>query len=797
MITFYSHSKLLPDKRVVGSKLLLNHTNGVCQKANASFLHKLTFGESTEDLISLLRDICLYHDLGKYTTYFQDYLLQSGDVDFVLKQHAKFGAYAIQQKYAEADIKKSLIALFIIVHHHGNLSNFQKLPQLISDSENKKVFEEQKKVIESTLLQIIEELKEPELKKYLSYPESKLFIRTINLWLQREPDIKYYYLINYLFSLLIEADKLDASDTPIYNKLAIPADLVDNFIGKPIHPPLTDLAKLEQNQLRNYARAKVLENLNNPAILDTKLFTLTAPTGIGKTLMALDFALKLRSQIQERENREAQIIYALPFINIIEQSIKVYNDVLKEKANVLAHYQYADALEQQAENEEKDYSQKVMTLDTWQCDIVITTFVQFLQTLIGNRNKLLKKFNHYAGAIIILDEVQTIKLSYLPLIGAAIYYLAKFMDARIILMTATKPKIFDLANEFILEPAEERAKPQELLTTYEKVFSQFNRTCIIPLLNHKIDDNNYFLEQIFFDKWHPDKSCLVVCNTVNRSIDIFNLIEQNVENPVYYLSTNIVPAHRLEIIRKVKDDIKAGYCPILVSTQAVEAGVDLDFDMGFRDLAPIDSIVQVAGRVNRNNNKNKLLSPVYIVDFGDCKKIYDIITETQSRHSLNNYSEGIKEENYLSLINEYYNNISNRSSFDISKKIFNSMKMLNYDDDDESVSAFRVIEDKGFAISVFIEVDDKAMKAREAFEKMINKKEVDFGREQFEPFKKDFHQYTIAIPKYLEKARGVAERKMVLCEGIYYVPQDQVDDFYNLTTGFIRTAAEKNQTYFL
>jgi len=121
-----------------------------------------------------------------------------------------------------------------------------------------------------------------------------------------------------------------------------------------------------------------------------------------------------------------------------------------------------------------------MMLDTWQADIIITSFVQFFETLIGNRNKLLKKFNHFANAIIILDEVQTLRLEYLPLLGSVLFYLSKFLKSRIVLMSATRPKIFELAQQEIVKSP---ILYKELLVNHEEVFALFNRTSIHPILD--------------------------------------------------------------------------------------------------------------------------------------------------------------------------------------------------------------------------------------------------------------------------------------------------------------------------
>ncbi len=812
-MTYYSHTKKADDGSKYGSKLLIVHTEGVRSKALAAFFAAKGLPIEAEKTRQLLSDICLYHDLGKYTTHFQNYLLEKGEFDQELKQHARFGAFVLLNKLLPEWEAGALLAWYIIVHHHASLWDFNELRKwFLQYSQEEVIFDTQMPsfLLASETAKI--ELKEPDLKQWLQF-SGKEAGEKVRFFLKKEVGIQHYYLTNLLFSLLIEADKLDASDTPQYQKLSVPAHLVD--ISKPLLLPegfeLKPIAEFSQNELRSYVRWQVAKRLEDPKIMEHRLFTLTAPTGIGKTLTALDFALKLRALIREKENREAQIIYGLPFINIIEQSITEYDKVLGKEAKVIAHYQFADALEQvkkspSAEDENLNYNQRGLMLDSWQSDIVITTFVQLLQTLIGYKNKLLLKFHHFAGSIIILDEIQAIRLEQLPLVGAALNYLAKFLDARILVMTATRPKIFELAEAQIVSEQNEKLLPQtELLPDFEAVFGVFRRTMIIPCIADVLKDEAEFWEDVFFGKWSESKSCLVVVNKVSRSLLLFDYFSKKWEkdklkNPLYYLSTNIVPAHRLDVIERVKLDLKFGKKPVLISTQSIEAGVDLDFDMAFRDLAPIDSIIQVAGRVNRNNKKELEHAPVYVMDFGDCERIYGRVTTTQARKSLEKglkqYPEGIGEENYFALINEYFDNVSNNSAYEDSRKIFAAMKQMKYDGPSEKkkngekyVSSFQVIEGQDFAASVFVECDEDATLVLEKFRELGRSGLGKFDRKKaFEGYKKIFHQHIITVPKYLPKMEELMklESATLIPDSIWLVKREWLSEYYDLITGFIR-----------
>jgi len=807
MMKFYSHA-IEVDGEKKGSKMLKEHLSGVYKKAINGFNGNVLLTYKIEELKQVIKDISYYHDLGKYTEFFQRYL-PGYKTDGNLKNHSRIGAFVLLNKYADNPLLATFL-YFMVLNHHSNLDDILNI-DLMEGNFNVGIqnnFDQQCKSITSVIGEISNDLDENAIASYLRIPETTCFRKTIKKRIKKAPSISDYFTINYLFSLLVESDKLDASGTRQYQRKKVSEQVVDHYIGRTELsnlPPLSEIVGKEQNTLRNYVRASVLSNLKREDILDNMLFTLTAPTGIGKTLTSLDFAIHLKKLIREKENQEAQIIYGLPFINIIEQGLDVYSQVFKNELqnneiNILAHYQLADIFgkesKQKNNDENRNYNQRMMSMQTWQSDIVITSFVQFFETLISNKNKMLLKFNHLAGSIIILDEIQTIRLEQLPLLGAILFYVSKLLHARVILMTATKPKIFELANEQILKNEGEVAKPFELLEKNEGVFKKFNRTKLVPLPGQPIITGNDFYN-LFKDKRTADKSCLIVCNTVQRSIDIFNKLQEKQISPLYYLSTNIVSANRLSIIRQIKNDLASQKAPVLVSTQVVEAGVDLDFDMGFRDLAPLDSIVQVAGRINRENDISKTGSPLYIIEFEkengkkESVSVYDTLTRAQVLKAFGQKSE-IAEENYLKIINEYYSGITKPASFHVSRNFFKSIKNLCYNSensDEYPVSNFKIIKDAPWAISVFIELSLEAQQVRLAYNKLLEKK---ISKESFNRnFKMIFHQHIIAVPDYLQKVQEIKQMDWMLSENLWYVPFEEVNNYYDNKTGFIRKAEKE------
>lgn len=800
----FSHSKLKEGNRE-GSKLLIDHLSGVHDKALSHFSNKVVF-EKSENVNQLLSVVCWLHDLGKYTSYFQRYLLEPEKADQQLKSHSNLGAHTAFQYFCE-NSEKALLAFYLIKMHHSNLVNIDLV--LFPDNASVRmhepdIFQKQKKALGS--------LKELEA-KLEGFNASQIELTTPkelhNLYkkhFRKQASIERYFTTNYLFSLLIEADKLDASDTSPYSPEDLPSNAVDDRFGKPIFPDLV-LQKMSQNELRNYVRSEVVSTIERVDILEKRIFTLAAPTGIGKTMTSLDFVLKLRAKISEKENHLPQIIYGLPFINIIEQSLSEYEKTLGE-GKVMGHYQYADIFgkDQKESNEisdeETSYSQKQMAWDTWQKDVIITSFVQLFETLIGNRNKLLKKFRHFADSIIILDEVQTLSIEKLPVIGAALFYAAKFLNARILIMTATQPKIFELmARELHVEIDKEELQPFNLLENDDAVFKCFNRTKIIPLLSEKTDKEGFL--QLFIKYWSSEKSCLIVVNKVSRSIEIFEVLQQYLEAfedvELFYLSTNITPVERQLRITQIKEGLKEKTC-ILVSTQVVEAGVDLDFDMGFRDLGPIDSIVQVAGRINRENSEDRKGSPLFIIDLGDCQKIYGVATDIKSRKAL--ADKEIEEKDYKQMVETYFDGVSgnNMADFSFSKEIFEAMQNLKYDFPSSSpkkhktVSDFKIIEESQNGISVFVESPDDrdATEARKAYQSLLVGKmdKANFDKN----FKRNFNQRIIAIPNYLSKAKEL-EKEPALSENILWIQQNEFEYYYDEFTGFKRKQETENQAF--
>jgi CRISPR-associated endonuclease/helicase Cas3 len=579
---FYSHPE----------KLLIEHLKEVYD------INKGLFGDEDREVY---RIISLCHDFGKYTTYFQRHLFNKETSEF--SKHGFISA--IFGGYVALNFLKEPYPLYVylaILHHHGNLETpLEHLPKNFKKIDEGDIWVLDKMNIFKKQMEDIKKNKDEIYKDYQMVGLGQIFndfleedaldilkkLRKIHFKIERQESEIHYVNLLYFYSALISADKLSASNTRALDAIGvIEFDRLNREREEKIK------GKQDINGIRSSIFKNVLENIEKNK--DKGMFTITAPTGTGKTYAGFFSALKLRELLGE--NR--RIIYSLPFTSIIDQNYDVIEELFSKfdeyKSSkgryLIKHHSMAD-VEYQDENRDYSKTQEELLIETWESGVVVTTFVQLLETLIGNRNRMLKKFVNIRGSIILLDEVQAIDIKYYPLIDFIFNLAVKYLDVKIIMMTATKPAILNGA--------------VELLEGCDKYFSLFNRTKLIPRLEGK--SVGEFIEE--FKENIEDKSYLIVCNTINQSIEVFSGLK-DLNRDVYYLSTNLVPKHRRERIKEVSERLKRGDKIILISTQVVEAGVDFDFDVVIRDLAPLDSIIQCAGRCNRNGKKE--VGEVYI-----------------------------------------------------------------------------------------------------------------------------------------------------------------------------------------
>ena len=747
--------------------------------------------------LSYLIGVC--HDFGKATEYFQNYIKEVDEkkrMQMKGRQETKHGllsaifTYFVLQEYLK-DLKDqkvlneplcdilAVIGYLIIKRHHGNLKDARFEILDLKEDEDIEVLNRQ---IQSINLNEVEKVYCDLLNVDISYffnrhqqivkeiLQKKKRIRR----LREEENIQYSLITQLLYSVLINSDKVDASGIEIErNRREISSDLVDAYkVIKGYNEP-----DGKMNNIRNCIYDDVIFMLNE-LDLKQKIYSLNVPTGTGKTLTSLSFALKLRDKLKREKGFTPKIIYSLPFMSIIDQNFDEFERVFK-KVNghfpttdiLLKHHHLADIFFE-TKDDEFETTESLFLIEGWNSEIIVTTFVQFFHTLISNKNRTLRKYHNIVNSIVILDEVQSIPHEYWLLFKKLIDVFSRCFNTYFIFVTATQPLIFEPETEI-----------KELVKDKSKYFSEFDRIELIPELESTPFDK--FKEIVRKDvEEHKEKDFLVVLNTINSSKELYEYLKdfEIPETSYYYLSTNIIPKERLSRIKKIKAEKGR---KIIVSTQLIEAGVDIDVDIVYRDFSTLDSINQVAGRCNRNYSEDKkgLVKVFVLIDTNNNDQKYyqyiygdKAILINKTYKVLENYSK-INEPLFLEITNEYYTKVKDAMADDESEKMVAYLFNLEF----ESIQKnFRLIKQDYEKIDVFIELDENAKKIWHEYQEIRKVKDPLERKREFLKIKKDFYDYVISIPQ--RYAVGLFDEG----QAIGYVAIDELKNYYDSETGFKR-----------
>ncbi|MEW6009510.1 MAG: CRISPR-associated helicase Cas3' [Candidatus Omnitrophota bacterium] len=812
MTEFYSHAIEDDDGNRKGSKLLKNHLQEVGNAIKKLIIHSPPNNLSLVPELGYLLGIA--HDFGKYTIFFQDYLFNNIK-DTQSRHHhglisAIFASYLAKKCWKENDSYGKYMPLlfyFVALHHHGDLNALELDLVRVKDLKEKdflsvaepwrsrlKALQYQFEDISKNLPQIQAEYAEllgdcktinVKIEDFLdSWLDllSKLYKLRYQLIEKEDEDTKLsiFITILFLYSLLIDADKKDAANVTGIEKRKIPGDLVDKY--RESSSEIDILAVKGINGIRSEIYRSVVEKISKSS--SHHIFTFTAPTGTGKTLASFSCALKLREQLEKEKGYVPRIIYSLPFTSIIDQNYEVIRNVLSllpdfrenENAYLIKHHHLAD-LNYKVEDEERPISESLLLVESWESEIIVTTFIQLLHTIIGFKNRFLKKFHNIAGSIILLDEVQNIPVEYWDLINRVFKLLVKHLNCYIILLTATKPLIFD----------ESEVSP--LLDNYKKYFKEKNldRVTLNPDVNPKLLDEFFQKFKGLYDK---SKSYLIVLNTIKSSIIFHNMLKDDAmfkglvrDNCLFYLSANIIPRARCERIEKVKGVLREKRKIIVVSTQVVEAGVDIDLDIVVRDIGPIDSIVQVAGRCNRGMNKTK--GVVYVFNLVDNNTSYAKYVYGNTHFAVSHVlldGKLLEESQFSDLIDQYFNVIKQKKNQDASIHIWDAIKnFCFYHPNAKSISDFELIKEKYGYVDLFVEINKQAKELLAKYIKeVVNEKNFHKRQNNYFSIQKDFKSYIISVPKKLSIGLGQVN------EYLLKIPYEQLGIYYKNDTGFKR-----------
>lgn len=759
----YSH----PDK------LLKDHLLNVAKNSCEMFMNMNIENNILYSNISFF--IGLSHDFAKCTSFFQDHLLNN--IHSYKARHSFLSAILcyhvlknyISKKNIENALNIPILGYLVVKNHHGNLKNIQ---------DEHKNFKENMDDVDVQ----VEDIKNRELESFKSFyleyginiDEFLVNIQDIKKELKmdlfkfkQEDTLDNYICLILLFSVLIDSDKIDASYTNIYPRRNIEDNIVD------IYKNDRKFNKEGINVIREQAYTQ-LSNKIEHIDLNNKLYSISLPTGSGKTMSAFSFSMKLRNKIFQEKKTLPRIIYALPFLSIIDQNEEVLRSIL---ANVnyntqdifIKHNSMSDLYYKTIDEEELKIDNAEMLIESWYSEIIITTFYQLLYTLISNKNRSLKKLHNLNNSILILDEVQSIPPKYWKLINCLIKTMAEKYNIWIIFMTATQPAIFS-KKEMI-----------PLIDNEDYYFRQFDRVNYkFNLEKQSIDEfNEYILDKIL----STEKDIMIVVNTIQNSIDIFKYLENYLSyDELYYLSTNILPFERKERISNIK---KSTNRKIIVTTQLIEAGVDIDVDIIYRDFAPIDSIVQTAGRCNRNQKKEKgTVNIIRLVDQNNKefnKYIYDSISRETTYELIKNMNT-ISEKEFSHVIKEYYTKLNEKISKDNSNEILKKLNKLEIKD---ITKEFKLIEENIEKKDVFIDINGESHEIWKKYVEIYSSNMNIFDKKrEFKKIKSKFRKYIISIDV---KKMGTT----VIEYNMGYIDSSDLEHKYDEQLGFISADDEE------
>lgn len=553
------------------------------------------------------------HDLGKYSQDFQRYIRSSigiidpdadGYVDSEeLKgkiDHSTAGAQFIYNNLhnhgADREIAAEILPLCIASHHSGLIDTLSPTGQ------NDFIDRMNKGDDKTHLSEIMKNLTETERGFFLNLFQNEMIYKQLvdKLKSLKEPEdhqdtylFKCGLLIKYLFSCVIDADRLSTADFNSPGNLNIKNyghyqswDVLELRLNEAISAINRDSEASEVNQIRQ----QVSDDCFNFASKPCGIYDLTVPTGGGKTFSSLRFAIR-HAKLHHLDH----IFYIIPYTSIIDQNADKVRKILEDRDSdgkfldrvVLEHHSNLTP-------DEESYRHNLLA-ENWDAPVIFTTQVQFLDTLFGARTRSPRRMHQLANSVLIFDEVQTLPVKCIHLFNLALRFLVKNCGSTAVLCTATQPLLDKV------EPAQRTLTihpDQHIIADEKKLFNVLKRVKVFD--ERKPDGWTDIEVSNLVERQVEEKgNVLIIVNTKKSARSLYQTLESKNLEPLYHLSTNMCPAHRLDVLDEIRMKLQNHKSVVCVSTQLIEAGVDIDFGAVIRYLAGLDSITQAAGRCNR------------------------------------------------------------------------------------------------------------------------------------------------------------------------------------------------------
>ena len=544
----------------MNKQLLTDHLNGTAQKAAAFAIPELS------DIAGAAGRL---HDIGKYAKAFQD-KLNGRHNDYA---HAAPGAIEVMEHSDKSQrLLACMLAYCIAGHHTGLPDGGSKYDDPDADTLCAALNRKSQYAGYCGYSAYHDEVEIPKtdpavIQKLLTGGKK---ISTTDF------AEKYAFLTRYLYSCLTDADFLDTeqyyspeTDRSSRQDFVSAADAVSvKLSGFHAETPLQKARAVLQAQA--FAAAKESAGIS----------ILNMPTGSGKTLCSLQIAMQ---KLRASGGRLKRIIYVIPFTSIIEQTAAEFESLIGDHVTVLQHhsnFSYEDV-------PDADTAKKLkLASENWDAPVIVTTAVQFFESLYHYKSSHLRKLHNMADAVIVLDEIHMLPLKLLQPCLRALGYISEMLHSEILLLSATMPDLAAQFRRFVPEC------PVHELITDRSAFSAFAKCSY-----HDLGETDF---ETVVQKAGESRSSLIVVNRRADAREIYQMLSGN----KFHLSTYMTPHDRSDAIRKIRDALKNGEQVTVVSTSLIEAGVDLDFETVFRELAGLDNILQSGGRCNREGKRD-------------------------------------------------------------------------------------------------------------------------------------------------------------------------------------------------
>jgi CRISPR-associated endonuclease/helicase Cas3 len=610
------------------NQTLEEHLQGVAElsKNHAEKIGMGSYGE----LLGLL------HDFGKYSIEFQKYIsdaIKINDPDFNPDEdedfedvagkkgkidHSTAGAQYLTQYLINRTTSSNahkivgqLLSICLVSHHSGLINCITTDNKGTWDSYSKRLLKDDGKthlcecsqVADKEILNKITEILS---NQSFTKPFEEICHRIVSSSSDKSPNsiiVQFHLglLVRILFSVLIDSDRQDTADSekPKNKKYR----LEGNY--KSWQTLIERIEKKYENfQTTNRVdeiRKEIAEHCLRIAARQKGLFALTVPTGGGKTLASLRFALH-----HAKKHRMDHIFYIIPFTTIIDQNAQIVREILEPEdcpkdsgKIVLEHHSNIGA-------DRQTWKEKLLT-ESWDSPVIFTTMVQFLETLFGAGTRGARRMHQLARSVIIFDEIQTLPIKCVHLFNNTINFLVDHCDSTIVLCTATQPLLGRVDEK---KGSLKLSQQNELMPDVGRLFTELKRVSVHDC--RKATGWTYLeIAELSFDQVKKNGNCLVVVNTKKAARIIFEEVKKK-SFEAFHLSTGMCPVHRKQTLNVIRQRLHEKKPMLCISTQLIEAGVDIDFRSVVRLLAGLDSIAQAAGRCNRHGSPE--IGNIFIVN---------------------------------------------------------------------------------------------------------------------------------------------------------------------------------------